>query len=146
MFREWKETASVLLDLEAVVAICVDISGASDSVAVETARVTPAEAVVSGLVVCVVGDDTVVACLRDQVGRDDWTNIRTTSALGHGRRLTGLHLGHALLGAAHVGCMALALVILGLATAHEGKEPLALLGGRRLIYRNEQLMLGPSTE
>ena len=103
------------------------------SVAEEAAELTPAEAVVSGLVMGVVGDHAVVASLARRMRGDDWTNVGAAGALGHACWRLFLNLAHALLSASHVGSVALILVILSSASAHEGEEPFALLSSSRLV-------------
>ena len=105
------------------------------SVREKAAELAPAEAVVSRLVVGIVGDHTVVAGLASHMSDNFWAHVIATIALRHGAILLRLHLGHALLCLAHVGSMFIILSsLVGLAT-DKLKEALTLLGSGGLICR-----------
>lgn len=99
----------------------------------ETAEFTSAEALVSGLVMRIVGNHAVVAGLSGCVGDDCGADVGATAAFDHANRHFCLHLAHAFLSATHVGGVALVLFFLGGLTTNKLKESLPLLGGGRLI-------------
>ena len=103
--------------------------------AVETAELASAEAVVCALSVRVVGDNTVVACLGRLMRNDDGANILTSSALGHAILLLCLHFVHAFLRLTYVVGLVIVLASLVRRSTDKLEEAFTLLSGSGLICR-----------
>ena len=102
--------------------------------AVETAELASAEAIVGGFSMSVVCDHAVVASLSGSVTCNHGADVRATIALWHAARLLRLHLVHALLCLTHVTSVVIILVVFCVTSANHRKESFTLLSSSRLVW------------